>query len=450
MRTGRFVLSLIFVLVTAVSSWSQKPIHTGNEISSDSKGGASIEISPFTEQTDSKAITLSNAFALVLGNNSSLAAFGEDIRAKDAAAMQAGRLPNPELAVEVENFAGRDAREGFDGAETSISLSQLIELGGKRHKRQRIAALEKELADWDYQEMKLNVLTSVTRDFIQLLAAQQKLLLSEELILLSEKALEAVSARVEAGKVPPLERVRSQIELAVARTDHSKLRRELESARHRLAAHWDAEEASFSEAVGDLAQIERLGEKAPFLAQLPNNPTLARWGQELEREQATYALARSLVVPDPTISIGVRDFRENDSTALLAGVELPLPIFDRNQGGIIEARSNLAKIRHEKRVAEIKIRTLFIEAWQALAAAFDEVTALRNEIFPGAQSAFEAAELGYREGKLNYLQLLDAQRTLFEVKAQLLNALVNYHQARTESDRLIGGPLHGPLQPIIE
>jgi len=450
MRTGHIVLSLIIVLVTSVSSWSQKPAPTSNEISSDTKSVISVETPSPLEQIDSEAITMTKAFALVMANNPSLASFEEKVRAKEAAALQAGLLPNPELAVEIENFAGNDNLEGFDGAETSISLSQLIELNGKRNKRQKIAALEKKLAGWDYQEMKLDLLASVTRDFNQLLAAQQKLQLSRELILLSEKALEAVSARVEAGKAPPLEQIRSQVELAAARTEHSKNRRELDTARHRLAAYWGDGEATFSEAVGDLTNIEQLADKAALGAQLQNNPALARWDQELEREEAAYRLARSQAIPDLTVSIGVRDFRENHNTALLAGIELALPLFDRNQGGVAEARSNLNTRHHERQAAEIEIRARFGEAWQGLAAAFDEVTALRNEILPGARSAFESAELGYREGKFDYLHLLDAQRTLFEVKGKYLQALTDYHLARTEVKRLIGAPLQDLLKPATK
>jgi len=69
------------------------------------------------------------------------------------------------------------------------------------------------------------------------------------------------------------------------------------------------------------------------------------------------------------------------------------------------------------------------------------VTTLRNDILPGAQRAFDSVQNGYREGKFDFLQLLDAQRTLFEVKGQYVEALSAYHLSRTEIERLIGLPL---------
>jgi outer membrane protein, heavy metal efflux system len=76
-----------------------------------------------------------------------------------------------------------------------------------------------------------------------------------------------------------------------------------------------------------------------------------------------------------------------------------------------------------------------------LAAAHIEVTTLKTQILPGAQSAFDAASTGYRLGKFGFLDVLDAQRTLFEAKAQYLRALASYHQALAEVERLIGEPV---------
>ena len=138
-------------------------------------------------------LTMVSAMALALKKNPSLSGFSAEIRARDAAALQAGLLPNPELGVEVENFGGKDALEGFDGAETTIAFSQLVELGGKRGNRRMVATLDKTLAEWDYQSKKLDVLAATAKAFVEVLIAQEQVALNGDLLKLAEQTTTAVS-----------------------------------------------------------------------------------------------------------------------------------------------------------------------------------------------------------------------------------------------------------------
>ena len=104
-----------------------------------------------------------------------LAAFGWEVRAGEARTLQASLPPNPEVGIEVENFAGSGALRGFRGTEITIHLSQLIELAGKRQKRTRVAALERDLVAWDYEATRIDVLTQVTQAFVEVLSAQERL-----------------------------------------------------------------------------------------------------------------------------------------------------------------------------------------------------------------------------------------------------------------------------------
>ena len=118
-----------------------------------------------------------------------------------------------------------------------------------------------------------------------------------------------------------------------------------------------------------------------------------------------------------------------------------LPPSDRNQGAIREAEYNLAKAFEERKSAEVAVRTALSEAYGSLSAAWATVTALKNDVLPGAQSAFDAVTEGYRLGKFGFLDLLDAQRTLFQTRGQYLEALAAYHKAKASVERLIGEPL---------
>jgi cobalt-zinc-cadmium efflux system outer membrane protein len=216
--------------------------------------------------------------------------------------------------------------------------------------------------------------------------------------------------------------------------------------RQRLVSLWGAERIEFDRVDGNLEEITPLSSKETIQVLLDRNPDLTRWKSELERQETAVALARSQAVPDITLNIGVRNFQETNDNALVAGIEIPLPLFDRNQGGVGEARANLLKARQEQRAAEVTVRAGLSETWQYLSAAYVETAVLRDEILPGALSAFEATKLGYSEGKLDFLQMLDAQRTLFTVKRQYLLALEAYHMAVTDVERLIALPLKNLLE----
>ena len=401
----------------------------------------SLTENPISEPLVPSELTLTKALALSLHYNPTLASFGMAVRARDAAVLQADLLPNPELEVEMENFAGKNDLEGFSGAETTIAFSQIVELGGKRGNRRMVANLDKHLAKWDYQSKKLDILSATTKAFVEVLIAQEQVALNHKLLKFAEQTIMAVSERVDAGKVSPVEKSRARIELASARTDANKAVRELESARRRLAGFWQGERADFDRAVGQLGDISAFPDEESLKAFLSNNPDLARWTVEIKRSKAALSLARSEAIPDVTLSAGIRNFQETGDNAFGAGISIPIPFFNRNQGGVSEARALIDKAQSEQQAEKVGLVTALSDTWQNLAATYAEAVGLRDEILPNAQAAYDATQLGYREGKLDFLQMLDVQRTLFTVKRQYLLSLGAYHLASTDLERLMGVPL---------
>ncbi len=117
---------------------------------------------------------------------------------------------------------------------------------------------------------------------------------------------------------------------------------------------------------------------------------------------------------------------------------MPLQIFDRNQGGKLQAAHNLARAGEEQRAVRTEIEMELVRAYQRLSNAHVEALELESNILQGAETVFEASKTAYVEGKLGYLNVLDAQRTFFEAKAQYIDALVLYHTAKADVERLIG------------
>jgi len=383
-------------------------------------------------------ITLDQALALALEHSPELKAFSLDVRAAEAGRLQARLGPNPELEVEIEEVGGAGNRSGFDGAETTIAIAQPIEMGRKRARRTALASLEKELAEWDYRAKRLEVIREVTEAFVTVLAWQKRLTLAEEIVRIAERAHDAVVQRVEAGRDSPIEQTKSAVALATVRIEPQRARLALKSARKRLAATWGAKIAGFDSVVGEFDRTAPVPSSAELSRLIGHNPDVARWGAELEKSRATLELEKARATSDITLSGGWQHFNETDDSAAVFGLSIPLAVSNRNQGGIRRATYLLAKAQESGKAAEIKALAALEEAAQRLASAYAEATALKNEVLPGAQSSFDAVSNGYRDGKFDYLQVLDAQRTLFEARSKYVESLAAYHKASADVERLIG------------
>lgn len=399
----------------------------------------SSDIPTPSELNEPKGIlTLPQALSLALMKSSQLAAFSLEIRAKEAQALQAGLLSNPEIDIEVENFGGSEEFNGLDRADSTLQLSQLIELGGKRSKRKRIANLEWELTGWDYESKRLEIFTGVAKDFIDVLAAQERLILVEELVSIAQQVSNFVLELVRAGKVPPIEETKAGVILATNRIKLERAKRGLEAARKRLAAAWGSTTPTFQKVGGQLDVINPIPSIDQLVDRISQNPNIVRWITEMEQRRAVLELENAVRIPDLTLSGGVRHFNNTNDKAFVLGISFPLPLFDRNQGGVLEAQYKMDKTKEDRKTSEVQVFTALAETYQALSTAFSEATALKNEVLPGAQSAFDSVSEGFRQGKFNYLDVLDAQRTLFEVRDQYIETLIAYHKAVAESEQLIG------------
>jgi cobalt-zinc-cadmium efflux system outer membrane protein len=386
-------------------------------------------------------ITLRDAVALALVNNPKLKAFSLELRAAEARKLQASLLPNPEIEIEVEEFGGTGERARFDSSETSIQLGQLIELAGKRSKRTHLATLERDLVEWNYQSKRSDVMSHVTKTFIDVLAAQEQLSLTKELVHLSEQAHFAVAQRVKAGKDSPVDETKAKVALSSTRIALERASETLASARHRLAATWGSHSPTFKKAAGRFYKLSSVPSLGGLTGLISGNPDIARWAAEKERRRAALSLEKAKANSDIKLGGGLQYFDEGDDAALILGLSIPVPLFNRNQGNISEAVYMLAKVEEDRKAVETNTRAALAEAVTRLSSAFSEITVLKNDVLPLAQSAFDAASQGYREGKFEYLDVLDAQRTLFELRGKYIEALAKYHKARADAERLVGQDL---------
>jgi len=445
-------------------------------------------------------LTLPDALALALEKSPQLAAFSWDIRAAEARILQARLRPNPELEIEIEGIRWDDgpastsdslslggalppsasigwererergAPSGFGEAELTITLSQLIELGGKRAKRIRLAQRDKDVAAWDYEIARADVLAQVAKTFVGVVAGQERVELRRELERYAKEVERSTSARVEAGKISPLELKKARIELASAQIEAQRAGRELEAARVQLAATWGSTTPTFERAAGRLSDISPLPPLDDLRTRAREIADVARWEAEIEKREAAVRLEKANRIPSVTLGAGFKTEGHEPGRAhnldlglmtggvsagwnrsrssgerensLVLGFSLPLPLFNRNQGAIQEAKYLVSKATEESRAANINVQSALADWYAMTLASYEEVRALEAEVLPEAAETFELTQEGFRQGKFNYLDVLYAQRTLIELRVQSLAAQAAHHQGIVEIERLTGESIH--------
>ena len=147
---------------------------------------------------------------------------------------------------------------------------------------------------------------------------------------------------------------------------------------------------------------------------------------------------RSQRIPDVTVTLGAQRNNASGLNQTVLGVSIPIPVFDRNQGNLLEALHRTDKARDELSAAGIRLSNELAQAHESLNAARQEVELLQRDILPGAQSVYDAATKGFELGKFSFLEVLDAQRTSFQSQSQYLRALAKAHRSAAEIERILG------------
>jgi len=384
-------------------------------------------------------LTLREALSAAARNNPELAAAALGVRAGDGRLQQAGLLPNPTLSAAGENLGVAAGDSGAEPTQATLRVAQLVELGGKRAERQRLAALERDGSQWDYEVRRATVLAETAQRFVAVLSLQERRSLADDLVRLAEQSSHAVDAQVRAGAGAPFESGRARVALGQAQLSAAQREQDLAAARAALAASWAADRATFERVSGDLTDIGP--PPAIDLDAVSRNPDVARWTTELDARSAALRLERSRAVPDVTVSAGPRVFTDSGQVAAVVELGLPLPLFDRNQGNVAAASAALAVAAEQQRAATTAVRTALARSIESMRATYARAVALRDDLIPAAHATFTDAQQAYRRGALRYLEVLDAQRNWFELRDAYLAALADYHAARIEMQRLLGDDL---------
>jgi outer membrane protein, heavy metal efflux system len=376
-------------------------------------------------------LTREDAIARALDNDPGVDAADAARTAAEAEVRQAGRWANPTLDILQENVEGSGVYSGNDRAETTYSLRQPFELGGDRRARRRIAERGLDAARIGAELRRLDLIEEVEHAFIDAQAADAALTVAEERIGVARELAAAVGRRVRAARDPLMAASRAEARLAEAEIEVEAARRHAVAARARLASYWDG-------AVDFTLETGSFERTASAAANEEASPDLALAEAQAARAQAQVDLERARSIPDVDLQAGWRQFSETDETAMVFGLSVPLPVWDRNSAGVARARAESARAGYER---EASARALAREQSMLegqIETARLEIQGLDERIIPHSEQALERAREGYAMGGFSYLDVLEAQRALAEARLRRISALRSHHRAEASLARLAG------------
>lgn len=390
------------------------------------------------QTTSADPLNLSGALSLALENNPITGAARAEIRAAEADALQAGLWDNPTLGAEIEEF-GSD-RGGLGDADTTLSINQTIPLGGDRGRAREAANAWASAASAELALQRNRLLASTAQAYVAAQAASETLSLRMELLEIANNSADAIRSRVEAGRASPIERNRADMLVGLATIAANDAASAQSAANNQLVAIWSGGPVN-----GELAPPLQAFDltaysDAPPVNWISDNPELLQLraitrarSQEIRRERAA-------AIPDLTVGAGVRRFGGTDETAFVATLEVPIPVLNRNQGGVAAAASRENAARLNEEVMRRSLIAQYASSAGRFARAQSTYTQLNENILPASENALGAAQEAYREGALDILNFLDIQRSYFDVRVDLITARAELARAAIELDVLAGAP----------
>ena len=413
------------LVTTALPAYAQPTSHTS------AYSNMVTQVMP--SESALKRLTLSTALELAYNANPEIAVARREVEAIEGTVQQAGLIPNPEIATLIED-SKRETRT------TTVQINQVIELGGKRGARITAAERGRDFALMELSVKQADIRAKVISAFYDVLVGQERYRLAEGSTELAKRATLIAARRVMSGKISPVEETRARVAESGVRIELAQAANELESARRQLAATWGDVTPRFERVEDPENDLPALASLPELTQRLQQSPTLLRAKIEVERRQAMAEVERSRRIPDVTLSFGAKRDEQMGRNQAIVGLSIPLPVFDRNQGNVLESLRRTDKARDELLATEVNLNMELGQAHGRLSTARLEAELIKTEILPGAQRNYEATTKGFELGKFSFLEVLDAQRTFFQAKSQYLRSLSETYRAATDIDRLLGEP----------
>jgi cobalt-zinc-cadmium efflux system outer membrane protein len=339
-----------------------------------------------------------------------------ETRAAQGLAAQAATRPNPTVGLVVENAAGSGPYKAFDSAETTLSIEQSLELGGKRAARVSAAQADVIVAQARGAQGQVDFARDLALAYANAEAAQQRLAIAKDSVDLAQADARAARLLVDNGKEAQVRAIQAEAGLASARADLGAVQADAEGALARLSALTGASNSYTAIAGGLLDIVPDAPPSEPTFS-----PAVAAARAERDAAQRRIAVERSRRAPDVAVSFGVRRLRGDEATAAVFGISAPLPLFDRNRGAVAAATANAQAAQSRLAMVQAEQDGERRAASSQVAASGQTLEASR-QAEAAASEAYRLARMGYDAGRLPLSEVLSARRDLIAARGRAVDS----------------------------
>ena len=396
--------------------------------------------SAFANSENQKVLTLKQALTNTEQQNLQLKRYPYHQKILSALKTQAALAPNPEVSFEAENFLGTHGSHAFSGAQYTLALSQLIELGDKRQNRVNYATANIKAQTIEYKNTRLALFATTTERYYQVLKFQALIALNSERKSTVKQALKAIEKRAEAGAVSQADVTRMRYALSQVDLNTVMLQSEFERSRLALNELWQKQLLSDYYA-GDLSTVTELKNEQALLDAVNTAPDFALLQQQYMQQTANLSLQKSNGESDLTLSGGVRYNQQTDASSFVFSFSMPLQLSNSNSGNIEAAQSQLALLNEQQGQLRIQLRQQIRTLYAYYQGKAAQAQLLTQQVIPQAQTLIKQSLKSYQQGQISVLQLLDAQQALFDSKRALITTHSELYQVLLTLERLTGQPL---------
>lgn len=384
-----------------------------------------------------EVITLPQAISRAINASPRLRTADAVIHEARALKYQKGRYINPQFNFQLQDFSGNKQYKKLDSAEVSYFFTQQLDLTGKRTKRVDAATQMVMMKQFEKDIMTKSLKRDVREAYTNAVRAHELLALVNERTQLARRLQRAVQHRVHAAREPEVQLIKAKINVANTMLEHSRAKREMHHTKHILSSLWARHDDNFHIATNYFYAIQPPPSELTVVRKIRRTPEMKVWEATYRFNQHDFETEQAKWFPDPQLSFGYRDLRADNAHGLYLAAQIDLPLFDKNIGNARAARSRMVKAQHDKANDFLQIRNLAYDWLEQSQNAYDETIKLKREIIPQAYKAARLARQMYEKGKYPYLEVIDAQQTLFQAKTRYIESLSRYHIASANLKKIM-------------
>jgi len=356
---------------------------------------------------------------------------------------QARSLDDPSVSVQWWNTP-----ESFNlghAANTIIGLSQKLPFPGKLALKEEVASRSAEITEQALRAKERDLIARVKQAYYDLFLAHKAIQIHHEQIDLLTQFLEIAIAKFRTGKGSQVDVLKAQVELSTLHQMLPVLEQHRESAQATINTLQNKdprtplglpEEPRVERFVKDLDELFQLAAEA--------RPEVKAAGLAIQRNEHARALAHRQYYPDLTVAVQrFQNFQASNGFGAIMAINVPFAFWTKPKydAAVQEAGAAVAAARADLQAQENLTRFQIRDVLAKVRASWEVGVLYRTTVLPQAEESLASARAGYRTGRTDFLNLIEADRALREFQLAYYRALVDWQQRVAELEQVVGKDL---------